>query len=113
VEAAVTEGAHDHGSLGEEAQKLAEAVHEWISGPGAQWLDGRRAPGWLGESPECAVCPVCQLLRVVRGASPEVFGHLADAASSLSAAFRELLGDASPGSSSPRSRGGVEHIDLG
>jgi hypothetical protein len=113
VEAAVTDSAHSHGSLGEEAQKLAEAVHEWISGPGAQWLDGRRAPAWLGESPECAVCPVCQLLRVVRGASPEVFGHLADAASSLSAAFRELLGETSTAASSPGRRSGVEHIDLG
>jgi hypothetical protein len=52
------------------------------------------------------------VLRVVRGASPEVFGHLADAASSLSAALRELVGEASASPTRER-RGGVEHIDLG
>jgi hypothetical protein len=109
----VTEQAHAHGPLGEEAQKLAAAVHDWISGPGAAWMDQERVTGWLGESPECKVCPVCQVLRLVRSANPEVFGHLADATASLSAAFRELLGDASPDRSSrPARPGGVEHIDL-
>lgn len=108
----MTEQAHEHGSIGEEAQKLAEAVQQWMAGPGAQWMDGSRISSLLGESPECRVCPVCQLLRVVRGASPEVFGHLSDAASSLSAALRELVGEASASPTRER-RGGVEHIDLG
>jgi hypothetical protein len=49
-------------------------------------------------------------LRLVRGSRPEVYGHLADAAASLSAAFREMTADVAPGA--PR-RGNVEHIDLG
>jgi hypothetical protein len=107
----VSEGAHAHGSLSEEARKLAEAVSEWMN---HRAEDGERVAGRLNDSPECRVCPVCQLLRVVRGANPEVFAHLSDAAASLSAAFRELLSEASgPDPSAPPRRGGVEHIDLG
>jgi hypothetical protein len=110
----VTESAHTHGSLGEEAQKLVEAVQDWMNGAGARTSAGEGASSWLGESPECRVCPVCQLLRLVRAANPEVFGHLADAAAALSAAARELLGEASGHASPPGTRrGGVEHIDLG
>jgi hypothetical protein len=56
------------------------------------------------------VCPACQLLRLVRGTRPEVYGHLADAAASLSAAFREMTPDRAPDAAR---RGNVEHIDLG
>jgi hypothetical protein len=50
------------------------------------------------------------VLRLLRGARPEVYGHLADAAASLTAALRELGSDGA----APRSRrGNVEHIDLG
>ena len=56
------------------------------------------------------MCPACQLLRLVRGTRPEVYGHLADAAASLSAAFREMTTDRTPDAAR---RGNVEHIDLG
>jgi hypothetical protein len=100
--------------LGEEAQKLAEAVHEWINGVNARTGGAGEPSGPRGESPECRVCPVCHLLRVVRTADPEVFGHLADAAASVSAAVRTLLASegGQPPAGPPR-RGGVEHIDLG
>lgn len=106
----MTENAHSHGTLGEEAQKLAEAVQDWMNGAGARWADADRSSG---PAPECRVCPVCQLLRLLGGANPEVFAHLADAAASLSAAFRELLGDAAGRTPPDARRGGVEHIDLG
>jgi len=106
------------GSLGEEAARLAAAVQDWLQG----FPDPRRTTGAAGHQshpdpsraageppPECLVCPACQLLRLVRGTRPEVYGHLADAAASLSAAFREMTADVAPGT--PR-RGNVEHIDL-
>ncbi len=99
------------GSLGEEAARLAAAVQDWLrtvpgGEPHAARPDGE--PG--GETPpECLVCPACQLLRLVRGTRPEVYGHLADAAASLSAALREMTPDRTPDAR----RGNVEHIDLG
>lgn len=120
--------AHDHGSLGEEAARLAEAVQDWLrgaarggmgggagmgGGPGAAGTPGdpwAEATAPRGASPECLVCPICQGLRLLRSTRPEVFEHLSDAAASLSAALRELVVEP-PG---PRPRdGGVEHIDLG
>jgi hypothetical protein len=101
-----------HGSLGEEAARLAAAVQDWLQAspggePHASGPDGEPH----GETPaECLVCPACQLLRLVRGTRPEVYGHLADAAASLSAALREMTADRTPGADR---RGNVEHIDLG
>ena len=96
------------GSWGEEAVRLAAAVQDWLqAAPGGEPHDtepGRETPA------ECLVCPACQLLRLVRGTRPEVYGHLADAAASLSAALREMTADRTPDA---ERRGNVEHIDLG
>jgi hypothetical protein len=92
------------GSLGEEAARLAAAVQDWLQTPHEEAEPGGESP------PECMVCPACRLLRLVQGTRPEVYGHLADAAASLSAALREMTGDRTPGAAR---RGNVEHIDLG
>lgn len=65
----------DVGSLGEEAAKLLGAVEQW-------WREHAPA-GTPHQGPECLVCPVCQLLAVLRTAQPEVFEHLTDAAGAL------------------------------
>ncbi len=106
------------GSLGEEAARLAAAVQDWLRGfpdvrgtAGAAGHQAHPDPGHPGETPpECLVCPACQVLRLVRGTRPEVYGHLADAAASLSAALREMTADGAPGAAR---RDNVEHIDLG
>lgn len=101
-----------HGSLGEEAVRLAAAVQDWLhAAPGSQPHDAGPDGGPGSEPPaECLVCPACQLLRLVRGTRPEVYGHLADAAASLSAALREMTADRTRDA---ERRGNVEHIDLG
>jgi hypothetical protein len=100
------------GSLGEEAARLAAAVQDWLrAAPGSEAHATSLAGEPGGETPpECQVCPACQLLRLVRGTRPEVYGHLADAAASLSAALREMTPDRTPDAAR---RGNVEHIDLG
>ena len=99
------------GSLGEEAARLAAAVQDWLqAAPGREPHVTRAGDEPGSEPPECQVCPACQLLRLVRGTRPEVYGHLADAAASLSAALREMTPDRTPDAAR---RGNVEHIDLG
>jgi hypothetical protein len=84
---------HPHGSIGEEAVKLAEAVQDWLGertghGPADAWA-AATAPGAF-ESPECRVCPICRAMHFVTTMQPDVFAHLADAATSLAAAVRAM-----------------------
>ncbi|HVY10938.1 MAG TPA: hypothetical protein VHB18_12425 [Mycobacteriales bacterium] len=91
------------GPLAEEAARLVEALGEWARGAVGDPLHG------VGDGPECQVCPICQLLSLVRRTQPETFGHLVDAATSLMAAMRTVV-DHHEGHD--RSDRGVERIDL-
>ena len=108
----MTDGAHTpdhhpHGSIGEEAVKLAEAVQDWLGertghGPSDAWA-AATAPGAF-ESPECRVCPICRAMHFVSTMQPEVFAHLADAATSLAAAARAMGGPEARAEQAPGSR---------
>lgn len=98
------------GSAAEEAGRLFEAVQDW-----ARRASG--AAGGLGEhvatgSPECQLCPVCQLIALMRETRPEVAAHLSEAAGSLLAAARAALAAHEREWGSRRSAG-VERIDIG
>jgi Family of unknown function (DUF5304) len=93
TDGAHTSDHHPHGSIGEEAVKLAEAVQDWLgertgNGPADAWA-AVTAPGAF-ESPECRVCPICRAMHFITTMQPDVFAHLADAATSLAAAARAL-----------------------
>ena len=88
-----TPDGHPHGTIGEEAVKLVEAVQDWIGertghGTSDVWA-AATAPGAF-ESPECRVCPICRAMHFVTTMQPDVFVHLADAATSLAAAVRAM-----------------------
>lgn len=90
----------------EEANKLFEAVQEWA----------KRASAGTSEhvatgAPECQLCPVCQLIAVLRGSRPEIVDHLTDAAGSLVAAVRAAI-DAHEKEWSARRSSGIQHIDV-
>ena len=121
------EGAHEQvGSVSEEAAKLFGALSEWArdhgpdlgdAGDGLSGLAGRAAAAVQGVSdhvdtgaPECAWCPVCRTVHLVRTTSPEVRDHLATAAASLMQAAAGFLAAASAPHDRPHP--GVEHIDL-
>jgi len=93
---------HDVGPLSEEATRLVEALSEWAR--------GRLGPqaASVGHAAECTLCPICQLLSVVRQAKPETFAHLLDASAALTAALRSVVEvhATHPGA------GGMERIDL-
>lgn len=97
------------GPLGEEAARLVEAIGDWARG-----AVGDASPGAPNESsphrgPECQVCPLCQVLALVRRTQPETFGHLADASASMVAALRTFVERHDHPSARPT---GVERIDL-
>jgi hypothetical protein len=102
------------GSAAQEATRLFEAVQDWA----------RRSAGdsrTLGEhwtehvatgAPECRLCPVCQVIALLRESRPEVTMHLAEAAGSLLAAVRAAL-LAHEHEWTARGSAGVERIDIG
>jgi len=117
----MTEGARDfgrpaeepHGSLAEEAAKLADVAQLWLkahsSGAGFRtggssgggtgdraddpWgaaTDDATPPTHDGEAPECRTCPICRARRFANNLDPEVLGHLSDAVASMGAAVAAL-----------------------
>jgi adenine-specific DNA glycosylase len=91
------------GPLAEEAARLVEAIGEWARGAVG---DGPLAA--VGEGPECQVCPLCQLIALVRRTQPETYAHLVDAATSMVAALRSVVDHHDHN----RPARGVERIDL-
>jgi hypothetical protein len=110
------------GPLAEEAARLVEAIGDWARGAVSDFTAGAptgadttaatstTAGGSASSrSPECQVCPVCQLLALVRRTQPDTFAHLADASASMLAALRTIVerhDHAGP------QKSGVERIDL-
>jgi hypothetical protein len=92
------------GPLAEEAARLVEALAEWAKGAGSGL-----SMAAAGDGPECGICPICQLLAVLRRTQPETFGHLADASASLVAALRTVVERHDGAAARPS---GVERIDL-
>ena len=99
----------DHGTMAEEAAKLVDVAQLWLAGRRGFGVNGPRSAtghvedvwsaatasmGGTGEDsavpPECNGCPYCRVRRAVSGLSPEVYAHLADAVSSVSAALHAM-----------------------
>lgn len=97
------------GPLAEEAARLVEAISDWARGAVSDVTGASAEGGPAPRGPECQVCPLCQLLAVVRRTQPETFAHLADASASMVAALRTIVDRHDHGGSRPT---GVERIDL-
>jgi len=87
-------GRPPHGTVAEEAVKLAEVAQVWLRARSAR---ERAEDVWAAATaeqvqhpPECEGCPYCRLRRAFAGLNPEVYAHLADAAGSLAAALRAV-----------------------
>ena len=114
-------GAHDVGSLGEEAAKLLGALSGWAREHAGDGLSGLAAQAEqsahdLNEhlatgAAECTVCPVCRAVHAVRQLSPEVTAHLAAAVTSLAQAAAAVMATPHPSSASARGPD-VEHIAV-
>ena len=91
-----------HGSLAEEAAKLAEVAQEWFgersrAAAGDVWANATADRS--GAAATCTGCPLCRARRLLGGISPEVLGHLSAAASAFGAAVRAAGSTGSAGSS--------------
>ncbi|SFC06017.1 hypothetical protein SAMN04487968_103236 [Nocardioides terrae] len=99
------------GSAAEEAAKLLGALSGWAGdlghGLGAN-LDAHLDTG----AQECAYCPICRTVHVLREASPELKVHLASAAASLMQAAASVLAAAGASNPATERSAGVERIDL-
>lgn len=111
------------GSVAEEAARLLGALQGWAAEAGVGGTDAAgsarsgaaRALHDVNEhiatgGRDCTYCPVCQVISLVRGTSPEVKQHLTAAAGSLVSAAAGLLA-----THVPTDRPGedhVEHIDI-
>jgi len=94
-----TRDEHEVGSLGEEAAKLADALQDWV---GHNISAGSAA---------CRVCPLCQLIAVVRQLNPETVDQIGDQLQGLVHSVRTLL-DSLAGQHASGRDGGVQKINL-
>ena len=81
---------------------LADAVHEWAR---ARFGDADAAHIATG-APECAWCPICQLIAALRGDRPDVTDKLAAAATAVVDVVGSLL-NPPPGRTSDSAEGPI------
>ena len=100
-----------HGTIGDEAAKLLDAVQDW-----ARRSFGDSAHIATG-APECTWCPICQLIAVLRGDRPEISDKIADATASVVSALRAVVdaaaNPAEEAGAAPPKPPRVQRIDLG
>jgi hypothetical protein len=114
-----------NGESAAEALRLFEAVQDWArrSSLGDLGAHLGRDPegGFATGSRECTLCPICQVVGVVREHHPEVAEHLTDAVTSLAAAVRSALagseaagsGGSNGSTAASETSSTVQHIDIG
>lgn len=110
------------GSVSEEAAKLVGALSDWAKDQGGDAASGlggslagladlaREVETHVGGE-NCTYCPLCRLIGVVRGTSPEVRGHLATATTALIQAAASALATQVPPEAQHRSEP-VQRIEL-
>lgn len=101
-------------TFAEESARLLAAFQEWAAKgrtAARDLADAQAEAAGVGHSPECAICPLCQGIRLLRGARPEVVEHLSDAATSFLAALSALV-PAQTASPTTREREKAQHIDV-
>ncbi|MBA2417303.1 MAG: hypothetical protein H0V64_15755 [Geodermatophilaceae bacterium] len=95
-----------HGTLAEEARRLAEAFSDWSHDHPV----GLAADEGTPET--CRYCPLCQLIAVVRGQRPEVTARLAESGAAFLDALRSLVTPPDGGRAEEASPPTVQHIDV-
>jgi hypothetical protein len=79
-------GPSNVGSVGEEAALLIDAAQVWIRRAAAEMKAAPIATG----TPECAWCPLCQVVSMLRSAAPDAATKLGEVQLALSGLLRAL-----------------------
>lgn len=84
------------GAAAEEAAKLVDALGGWLAARAAARPSGPLDPGYLNThiatgSAECKLCPLCQVISLLRTSSPELAHRLDEAVEALLALARAAL----------------------
>ncbi len=99
------------GSIAEEATRLVGALVDWAKTSNfSQAGDVISSLPIATGSDECAICPVCQVLHIIKGQKPEVYDHLQSAALSMMLAAKAAFDAVSPAADKPK--GGAERINI-
>jgi hypothetical protein len=103
-------GHAQHGTIGDEAAKLVDALQDWARRNFGDPATSHIATG----APECTWCPICQLIAILRGDRPEISEKVSEAGASLVAALRAVLDAAAAGPPRPPDEAAsrVQHINL-
>lgn len=80
------------GAAADEAARLVDALGQWLAARSGRAADGGGLSAHLATgSPECRVCPLCQVISLLRNGSPELARHLDEGVESLLALARVAL----------------------
>jgi len=99
------------GSTAEELGRLMDAIGEWAKDSRIGHFTEAVGEHLDTGAPECAYCPLCRTVHVLRESSPEVKVHLASAAASLMQAAVTVLNAAATGPGAGPSEGEEAHGD--
>lgn len=78
------------GTFAEEAARLADAVQAWARGEGSGRSSAAVGHVATGDA-VCCVCPVCNLITVLRGERPELSSRLTESVAGLITAGQTLI----------------------
>lgn len=99
------------GSIAEEATRLVGALVDWAKSSNfSQAGEVISSLPIATGSDECAICPVCQVLHIIKGQKPEVYDHLQSAALSMMLAAKAAFDAVNPAEEKPKP--GAERINI-
>ncbi len=105
------------GTAAEEAARLVDALGQWLAARAAARPSGPIDPEYLNShiatgSAECTVCPLCQLIALIRTSSPEIAHRLDEAMEALLALARTALDGFERTRAGKPTGSGFETIDI-
>jgi hypothetical protein len=105
------------GAAAEEAARLVDALGQWLAARSAARPSGPVDLGYLNThvatgSAECKLCPLCQLISLLRTSSPELAHRMDEAMEALLALARVALDGVERQRAAKPTATGFETIDI-
>jgi hypothetical protein len=109
--------ADSFGAAAEEAARLVDALGQWLAARSAARPSGPVDLGYLNThiatgTAECKLCPLCQLISLLRAGSPELTHRMDEAMEALLALARAALDGVERQRADQPAAPGFETIDI-